>query len=329
MVEGETVRAEAGTPKAESAISVVLGASGGIGNALVRELAGRGLRVRAVSRDGHARVPDGVESCAADLTTADGAARACAEAAVVYHAVQPRYDRWAEEFPALNESIVTAATRAGAKLVCADNLYMYGPVTGPINEQCPQQPSSRKGRVRKGLAESLLAAPGANGLRVTIGRASDYFGPGGSGSVAGMMVTAALAGKPVRWPANADLPHTFSYLPDVAAALAVLGERSEADGKAWVLPAATAVTAREFVALIEQEIGRPVKLSVTSKLMMRTAGLFIPEAREVPDIWYQFAAPFVVDASAFDGALGPFQPTPLAEAVRNTVASYRDSGSGQ
>ena len=115
MVEGETVRAEAGTPKAESAISVVLGASGGIGNALVRELAGRGLRVRAVSRDGHARVPDGVESCAADLTTADGAARACAEAAVVYHAVQPRYDRWAEEFPALNESIVTAATRAGAK----------------------------------------------------------------------------------------------------------------------------------------------------------------------------------------------------------------------
>ena len=164
MVEGETVRAEAGTPKAESAISVVLGASGGIGNVLVRELAGRGLRVRAVSRDGHARVPDGVESCAADLTTADGAARACAEAAVVYHAVQPRYDRWAEEFPALNESIVTAATRAGAKLVCADNLYMYGPVTGPINEQCPQQPSSRKGRVRKGLAESLLAAPGANGL---------------------------------------------------------------------------------------------------------------------------------------------------------------------
>ena len=62
----------------------VLGAGGGIGNAVVWELAGRGLRVRAVSRDGGARVPDGVEACAADLTRPEGAARACAGAAVVY-----------------------------------------------------------------------------------------------------------------------------------------------------------------------------------------------------------------------------------------------------
>jgi hypothetical protein len=27
-----------------------------------------------------------------------------------------------------------------------------------------------------------------------------------------------------------------------------------------------------------------------------------PEAREVPDIWHQFAAPFVVDGTAFDTA---------------------------
>src|SRR5712691_4560921 len=80
----------------------VLGAGGGIGNAVVGELAGRGLRVRAVSRDGRARVPDGVEACAADLTRPEGAARACADAAVVYHCVQPRYTRWAEEFAALN-----------------------------------------------------------------------------------------------------------------------------------------------------------------------------------------------------------------------------------
>jgi nucleoside-diphosphate-sugar epimerase len=306
-------------------ISVVLGAAGGIGNALVEELAGRGLRVRAVSRDGRARVPDGVESCAADLTTAEGAARACAGAAVVYHAAQPRYDRWAEEFPALNQSIVTAVTGAGAKLVFADNLYMYGPVTGPIGEECPQEPSSRKGRVRKGLADSLLAASEGDGLRVTIGRASDYFGPGGTGSVAGMMVAAAVAGKPVRWPANADLPHTFSYLPDVARALVVLGERSEADGKAWVLPAAKEVSAREFVALIQEETGRPVRFSVTSKLMMRVAGLFIPEARETPDIWYQFAAPFVVNPAAFETAFGPFQTTPLAQAVHATLAWYQEN----
>jgi len=304
-------------------ISVVLGAAGGIGRAVVTELAGRGLRVRAVSRDGRARVPDRVEACAADLTTPGGAARACADAAIVYHCAQPRYTRWAEEFPALNAVIVTATTSVGAKLVVADNLYMYGPISGPISETCPQEPASKKGRVRKGLAASLLAVSEADGLRVTIGRASDYFGPAGAGSIVGKMVADALAGKGVRWPANADLPHTVSYLPDVARALAVLGERDEANRKAWVLPAASPITAGGFVALIQQEIGRPVKLSVTSKLSMRAAGLFIPEAREIPDIWYQFAAPFEVNASAFDAAFGPLQITPLAQAVHNTVAWYR------
>jgi nucleoside-diphosphate-sugar epimerase len=306
----------------------VLGANGGIGNAVVSELAARGLRVRAVSRDERAHVPDGVEACAADLSSSEGAARACAGAAIVYHCAQPRYTRWAEEFPALNATITAAVAEAGAKLVVADNLYMYGPIDGPISESSPQEPQSKKGRLRKQLAAALLAAAEDDGLRVTIGRASDYFGPGGAHSVAGMLVTGALAGKTVRWPADADLPHTFNYLPDVARGLAVLGERDEANGTAWVLPAAPPVTARAFVALIGQACDRAVKLSVTSKLAMRAAGLRIPEAREVPDIWYQFAAPFVVDGSAFNAAFGPLQITPLAEAVHDTVAWYQATAKG-
>lgn len=289
----------------------------------MRELVGRGMPVRAVSRDGRAPVPAGVEACAADLATPEGAVRACAGASVVYHCVQPRYDRWAEEFPQLNSTIVTAATGAAAKLVVADNLYMYGPVSGPISETSPQEPQSRKGRLREQLASSLLAAADASGLRVTLGRASDYFGPAGAHSVAGMMVEAVLAGKLARWPANADLPHTFSYLPDIARGLVVLGESDEANGKAWVLPAAPPISARAFVALIGQACSRPVKLSVTSKLMMRAAGLAISEAREVPDIWYQFAAPFVADGSAFNTAFGTLEITPLAQAVHDTISWYR------
>ena len=66
-----------------------------------------------------------------------------------------------------------------------------------------------------------------------------------------------------------------------------------------------------------------MKLSVTSKLAMRAAGLRIPEAREVPDIWYQFTAPFIADGSAFYAAFGPLQSTPLAQAVHETVAWYQ------
>jgi nucleoside-diphosphate-sugar epimerase len=305
-------------------LQVVLGAGGGIGGAVVRELAARGLRVRAVSRDGRTEVPEGVEQAAADVATADGATFACEGASVVFHCAQPRYDRWADDFAPLNGAVVDGATRAGARLVFADNLYMYGPITGPITEATPQSPDSAKGRLRKVLADVLLAEHEAGRVRVTLGRASDYYGPGGRGSVAGdVLFGAAVAGKAVRWPASADRDRTFHYLPDVARALVTLAGDDRADGRAWILPSAPPLTARELVGLVAAELGRRVKLSVTSKPAMRVAGLFVPEARELPDIWYQFSAPFVTDGSAFEAAFGPFEATPHDRAVAQTVAWFR------
>src|SRR5262245_7047634 len=121
-----------------SDLHVVLGASGGIGNALVRELAARGRRVRAVDRGGTAPVPADVEVRAADVATRDGAAHACADAAVVYHCAQPAYGRWRQEFLPMTRAVLHGAATAGARLVLADNLYMYGPVDRPMT--CPTPP---------------------------------------------------------------------------------------------------------------------------------------------------------------------------------------------
>jgi nucleoside-diphosphate-sugar epimerase len=306
-----------------SDLQVVLGGSGGIGGAIVHELAGRGHEVRAVSRHPAPTAPDGVRQHRADVTTRDGAATACEGAAVVYHCLQPPYDRWGEELPVLTRTVSEAVAREGAKLIVADNLYMYGPISGLISEASPQQPSSTKGRIRKDAADELLAAHAAGRVRVTIGRASDYYGPGGRNSIAGeTMFGAAVAGRTVRWPASADQLRTFGYLPDVARALVKLGQSDTADGKAWIVPSAPPLTARALIRLIEQELRTRVKLVVTSKLAMRLAGLRISQARELPDIWYQFEAPFVADGSAFEAAFGAFAPTPHDEAVHETVAWF-------
>jgi nucleoside-diphosphate-sugar epimerase len=290
----------------------------------VRELGALGLEVRAVSRGGDATLPDGVIRRAADVATEAGARAACEGASVVYHCVQPPYHRWVEEFPPLNRAVTGAVAREGAKLVFADNLYMYAPVAGTITEESPQQPSSRKGRLRKELAEELLTAHASGRLRVTIGRASDYYGPGGRNSIAGeTLFGAAVAGKSARWPGSADQLRGFSYLPDVARALVTLGASDRADGRAWIVPSAPPLTARALLTLVERELGRPIKLAVTSKLAMRLAGVFVPQARELPDIWYQFSAPFVADGSSFETAFGSFGPTAHEVAVPATVAWFR------
>ena len=101
------------------------------------------------------------------------------------------------------------------------------------------------------MAGRLLEAHNSGRVRVTIGRSSDYYGPRGTASVAGDQVfRAALAGKRARWPASLDVPHTLSYLEDMAKGLVTLGEREEADGEVWHLPAAEPITGRKFLELV-------------------------------------------------------------------------------
>lgn len=304
-------------------LHVVLGATGGTGSALVEELVRRGHRVRAVSRSG--RAPEDVEGFAADVSSSAGTKAASSGAAVVYHAAQPEYTKWNEEFPAMTEAIVEGAASAGAKLVFADNLYMYGPKSKqPLTEVTPQKAEGKKGRVRILMAEKLLEAHRAGKVRVAIGRASDYYGPGGTGTIAGEMVFgAALAGKTVRWPGSLDTPHQFNYLPDLARALVTLGERDEAEGEVWHLPAAEPIMGRRFIDLVSSKTGKPARASATPRAMMRAIGLFSPFIREVVETMYQFEKPFYADASKYERTFGPFEPTPHDEAIEHTTTWFR------
>ena len=47
-------------------------------------------------------------------------------------------------------------------------------------------------------------------------------------------------------------PHTLNYLGDCARGSVVLGERDEADGHAWHLPAAPTLTGRGFMGLVNE-----------------------------------------------------------------------------
>jgi len=57
-------------------------------------------------------------------------------------------------------------------------------------------------------------------------------------------------------------------------------------------------------------------------------GLLVPPARELADIWHQFDRPFVSDASRFQAAFGPFEPTPHEQAITATVAWFGERPSG-
>jgi nucleoside-diphosphate-sugar epimerase len=179
------------------------------------------------------------------------------------------------------------------------------------------------------MAAAVLDAHADGTLRSTIGRSSDYYGPRGTGTTAGdNIMKPALRGRRARWLGSLDQPHTLNFLDDMARALVALGERDEADGQVWHLPAAEPLTGRQFLALVYEAAGQRPKPGVAARPMVRLVGVFNPLVRELNETLYQFERPFVSDASKFEGAFGPFDPTPHAEAVRRTVDWFRERYAG-
>ena len=303
---------------------VVLGAGGGTGGAIVNELVSRGLPVRTITRRA-AQARDGVENVPADLADPDAARDVMRGAAVVYHAASPPYQTWAEAFPPLNAAIVAAMSGAEARLVVADNLYMYGPGSGVMTEDTPVRATDKKGTLRASMAEKLFLAHAAGELELVIGRSPDYFGPGGTNTaLGGPTFGPALAGKTVRWVGNPDVPHSVAYLPDMARAFVTIGLAEEAAGQVWHLPTSGSPTGREFVAAISDATGDEASISGTPRWMLRLVGLTNPPVREMVGIYYQWNEPFVSSDAAYQAAFGPDPATPLAEAVAATTAWFQE-----
>lgn len=306
-----------------SALVVVLGASGGLGRAIATELLRQGRRVRVVSRTAPTGFV-GAECMEADLMTSDGARRACAGAAVVFHAAQPPYHRWPEEFPTLTGNVLAAVGDAAAKLVMVDNLYMYGPSTGPIVETLPRAATGRKGVARARMERQLLDAHSSGAARVTIGRLADYYGPHAPNSaVTALVLEPALRGKTMRWLGSVSEPRTLAFLPDAARGFVLLADSDAADGEVWHLPAASATTGAEFMTIVNRHLSTPVKRGSIGMFSMRIGGLFSKEARETVECMYQWTSPYVVDSSKFERAFGAFSVTSHDDAIAATIASMR------
>jgi nucleoside-diphosphate-sugar epimerase len=304
---------------------VILG-TGQLGLAIMDELVGQGDPLKLVNRSGEVNemLPEGVVLETADLTDPAQVAAVCAGADTVFFCAQPPYDQWPERFPPLAAAVLEGVARAVAKLVFGSNVYMYGPTGGrPIHEDLPYAAQTRKGRTRAAVANLLLEAHAQGRLPVVIGRAADFYGPRVTDSMAGeMLFGAALSGETGMLAGDIDVPHTLTYIRDFARALVTLSRHDEAYGRAWHVPSAKTITPRRFKELIEAEIGRPVKVRVVGKTMMRLAGLFNPIARETAEIMYEFDEPFIIDHSRYTAVFGN-GTTPHEEAVRETLSWYR------
>ncbi len=305
--------------------AVIFG-TGPVGLSVMDELVTRGSEVTLVNRSGGVgeTLPAGVRLLSGDITDPNMVAAVVCGMDVAFLCAQPAYHEWAAKFPPIVAGVLDGLAGSGVRLVVADNLYMYGSTDGaPLHEGLPYAARGRKGRTRAEMARQLLAADRAGRVRVTIGRASDFFGPRVLGSAVGeQFFTPALAGGAANVLGDIHAPHTFTFIRDFARALVTLAGHEDAFGRAWHVPSAPTVTTREFADLLAAELGRPVRLRAAGPFTVTVLGLLNPTLREFKEMMYEFAEPFVVDHGQYESAFGN-GATPHEDALRETVAWYR------
>jgi nucleoside-diphosphate-sugar epimerase len=301
----------------------VLFGGGQIGQPLARILLARGKRVRTVKRSGGG-LPEGVELVRGDATDLSFCVEASRGASTVYHCMNPPYYArvWAELLPRYMENLIAAAGRSGARLVVLDNVYMLGRPQGKLlDEDTPPRPCSRKGEIRARVAERMWEAHRRGDVRATSGRASDFYGPGGTLTHLGdQFWRPAIAGKRGRVLVNPDAIHTYHYIPDVAAGLVALGTASDdAFGRPWMLPCAPAETMRALVARFSRKLGREIELMTVPRTVLKILAFIVPFLREIDEMSYQWAESFQINDRRFRARFGQL-PEDVERAAADTVA---------
>lgn len=301
---------------------VILGA-GPVGRAVAEQLVDNyDTKPTIVTRSGSDI--SGTLSVKADLSDPEAAKEALAGADVLYQCSQPAYNRWPEEFPALQDNITAAISGTDAVLVATENMYGYGPFNGPLHEGLPMPATTRKGAVRAALWHELERAHRAGDYRAVAARASDFYGPGVENSAYGNRFFGPLvAGKKAEVLGDPTTRHTVTYVPDLGRAMVRLGGDSEAWGRAWHVPNAPARTTEELVAHAARLAGTSPKTNRIGPAKMRLAGLFVPAAREMIELFYEFDHDFIVDDSAYTERYGP-EYTELEVGLSQTVKWYQD-----
>lgn len=308
----------------------ILGAGGAIGNHLAKLLAARQQPFRLVGRSPKP-TPGATELVAADLTDREQTIRAVAGSSIVHLLVGLEYNLrvWREMWPRIMSNTIEACTRAGAKLVFFDNVYMYGKVTGPMTEETPFNPSSAKGEVRAQIATMLIDEWKSRRLTAMIARAADFYGPDTRTGVPNVLVFDPFAnGKTASWLVNDRVPHSYTYTPDAARALVELTGQTTAWNQTWHVPTAPdPLTGKAFITQAAAAFGVPPKYRVLGRPMIRLVGAFQPYVRESYEMLYQSDSPYLFDSSKYAREFG-FGGTPYAAGIKETAAAVARKAQG-
>jgi nucleoside-diphosphate-sugar epimerase len=307
----------------KNTLNVVLGGTKNVGYYVVEELRRRNLPVRIVARN----PIDDKDFMKGDMANEADMIKVMSGASVIYVCSSFPYQTkvWRKAWPTFIERIIRIASKENAKIVYLDNTYLYGPwpLQNPIHEDHPSSPSSDKGKIRKAVTLKLIEAAQQKKIKLIIGRSANFVSPAFK---VGLLYTSflekMLIGKNPDYLGNPKMAQTFSYVPDVARALVILGESSKTNGEVFHLPVLDPMTPNQIIDIMNQELNTCFHIKPLNTKMQRLLGLFSPILKELLETRYQTDYPYILSDSKFLSTFNHFKKTNTLDAYSQFVTSF-------
>jgi nucleoside-diphosphate-sugar epimerase len=305
---------------------LVIGATGGFGGEITRQLVTDGWRVRALHRhpdEARTRTGFAIDWIKGDAMERDDVRRAAEGAQVIVHAANPPgYRNWAGLVLPMLENSIGAATAEGARILAVGSVYNYGPdARGRIGEDAPQNPLTRKGKIRV-AAERRLRDAAQAGAKSLILRAGDFVGGDAQSSwMSGAMFRTHRPVRSLFYPGPLGVTHAWAYLPDLArTAIRLLEIEAELAAAASFHFEGWSLTGEELRAAIARVAGHKVGVRPFPWLAVAAVAPFNETMRELLEMRYLWREEVLLDNGRLKAVLGEEPRTPLDEALRTTLA---------
>ncbi|MEQ2526831.1 SDR family NAD(P)-dependent oxidoreductase [Bacillaceae bacterium CLA-AA-H227] len=301
--------------------ALVLGASGGMGYSIVKELSNRGIEVTAFARtksklDELFRDDANVTIFQGDIFQIQDLKSAANNVDVIFQAANIPYPEWEEKLETFMGNVLVAAKESKASLAMVDNIYAYGRSGGrKVREDFPKNPHTKKGQIRLNV-EALVKN---SGVKALIAHFPDFYGPNAENSILHFTLQGVVKNKRAMFVGNQKIKREFIFTPDGAKAIVNLALNEDAYGQNWNIPGSGVISGKELVKLIRDIDNYEKGVTTITKGMIRFLGIFDPFMREVVEMFYLNEEPVVLDGTKYEQFIGELPNTAYRDGLKQTI----------